>query len=42
MFLCGGITALAGGITYYILKERIGNPDSYAIDDVLETTFDEK
>lgn len=42
MFLCGGITALAGAITYHFLKDRIGNPDSYAVDDVLETTFDEK
>lgn len=42
MFLCGGITALSGVITYLLLKDRIGNPESYAIDDVLETTYDEK
>ena len=42
MFLCGGVTALAGLITYLVLKEKIGNPESYAVDDVLETTYDDK
>jgi MFS family permease len=42
MFLCGGITALAGVITYLLLKDRIGNPESYSIDDVLDTTYDQK
>lgn len=42
MFLCGGVTALAGLITYLFLKEKIGNPESYAVDDVLETTYDDK
>jgi len=42
MLLCGGVTALAGLITYLVLKEKIGNPESYAVDDVLETTYDDK
>jgi hypothetical protein len=42
MLLCGAVTALAGLITYLFLKEKIGNPESYALDDVLETTYDDK
>ena len=42
MLLCGIATALPGLITYLILKDRIGNPPSYAVDDVLDTTLDEK
>lgn len=46
MLICGIITALPGLITYLLLREKIGNPASYAVDDVLEsaieTTIDEK
>lgn len=42
MFLCGLATALPGLIIYLLYKDRIGNPPSYAVDDVLETTYDEK
>jgi MFS family permease len=42
MLICGGITALSGAITYYILKEKIGNPESYSVDDVLDTNYDDK
>lgn len=40
--LCGLATAIPALITYLLLKERIGNPLSYAVDDVLETSYDEK
>lgn len=40
--LCGLATALPALITYLLLKEKIGNPPSYAVDDVLDTTYDEK
>ena len=42
MFLCGAITALSGLITYIWLKDRIGNPASYAVEDVLDTSPDDK
>lgn len=42
MFLCGAITALSGLITYIWLKDRIGNPSSYAVEDVLDTSPDDK
>ena len=42
MLLCGAVTALSGLVTYLFLKEKIGNPESYAVDDVLETTYDDK
>jgi MFS family permease len=40
--LCGLATAIPGLITYMLLKEKIGNPPSYAVDDVLDTSYDEK
>jgi len=42
MFLCGAITALSGLLTYIWLKDRIGNPASYAVEDVLDTSPDDK
>lgn len=42
MFICGTITATSGVIVYLWLKDRIGNPESYAIDDVLDTTYNDK
>lgn len=42
MFICGAITALAGLITYLWLKDRLGNPASYSVEDVLETAYDDK
>ena len=42
MFFCGGVTALSGVLVYLWLKDRIGNPASYAVDDVLETNYEEK
>lgn len=40
--LCGLATAIPALITYLLLKEKIGNPSSYAVDDVLDTSYDEK
>lgn len=40
--LCGLATAIPALITYLLLKEKIGNPPSYAVDDVLDTSYDEK
>jgi MFS family permease len=42
MFICGATTAIAGLVTYLWLKDRLGNPASYSVEDVLETAYDNK
>lgn len=42
MGLCGAITVVAAAVTYLIFRNKLTEPNSYAIADVLESTYDNK
>ncbi len=42
MALCGAVTILAATTTYFIFRNKLSEPESYVIADVLESTYDNK